>query len=61
MPDGSAAPDPAFERWLNRQLHGLYDPVLAEPLPDELMRLLDRFEERPTPPDGDDGGERKKG
>jgi hypothetical protein len=58
MPDGSAS-DRAFDRWLNRQLHGLYDPVLAEPLPDELMRLLDRFEQRPKPSDAEGGDEQK--
>lgn len=40
----------AFDRWLNRQLHGLYDPVLSEAVPDEIMRLVERFDERPARP-----------
>ena len=38
-----------FDRWLNRQLHRIYDPVLGEPVPDEMMRLLDQFGPRPQP------------
>jgi hypothetical protein len=36
-----------FDRWLNRQLHRIYDPVLGEPVPDEMMRLLDQFDAKP--------------
>ena len=38
-----------FDRWLNRQLHRRYDQVLTEPVPDELLRLLDQFEPKPPP------------
>jgi len=38
-----------FDRWLNRQLHRLYDPVLAEPVPEDLLRLLERFDPKPAP------------
>jgi hypothetical protein len=31
----------AFDRWLNRELTRLYDDALSEPVPDELMRLID--------------------
>jgi len=41
--------DRAFDRWLNRQLHRLYDPVLAESVPDDLLRLLDQFDPKPAP------------
>ena len=27
-----------FDRWLNRQLHRIYDPVLSEAVPDEALR-----------------------
>jgi hypothetical protein len=44
-----------FDHWLNRQLHRLYDPVLAEAVPDEITRLIDRFDSgTDTPPDEDD-------
>ena len=62
---GPPAEDPTsergFERWLNRQLHGLYDPVLAEAVPEEILRLLEQFDERPKPPDpngNDESGKR---
>lgn len=37
-------PDPgeaAFERWLKGELGKLYDAALAEPVPEELRRLLE--------------------
>lgn len=32
---------PQFENWLSDQLKSLYDPVLDEPLPDDLVKLLE--------------------
>lgn len=43
-----------FDRWLNRQLHRIYDPVLSEAVPDEIMRLLEEFETAPPPSDQKD-------
>ncbi len=36
----------AFDIWLQRGLHQLYDSVAKEPIPDELLRLIeqDRFD-----------------
>lgn len=31
----------AFDVWLNRSLHQLYDDVAREPIPDELLRLIE--------------------
>jgi hypothetical protein len=31
----------AFDLWLQRRLHDIYDSVVAEPLPDELLRMID--------------------
>lgn len=31
----------AFDSWLRRELGRLYDATLAEPVPEELVRLLD--------------------
>jgi hypothetical protein len=42
--------DRGFDRWLNRQLHRIYDPVLGEPVPDEMLRLLDQFGPKPQTP-----------
>ncbi|MGX9962313.1 hypothetical protein ACVFYP_03265 [Roseomonas sp. F4] len=33
-------PAPAFDRWLQAELARRYDDALAEPVPDELLRLL---------------------
>jgi hypothetical protein len=30
-----------FDRWLDRNLHRLFDRVATEPLPDDLLKLLD--------------------
>lgn len=46
-PKRPSALEAGFERWLNTQLHKMYDPVLEERIPDELSRLLEAFDERP--------------
>jgi hypothetical protein len=33
--------DPAFDQWLTHHLRQLYDPVVQEPIPSELIRLLE--------------------
>lgn len=33
--------DAAFDLWLNRGLHRLYDEVAREPIPDELLKLIE--------------------
>jgi hypothetical protein len=43
--------DRGFDRWLNRQLHRIYDPVLGEPVPEEMLRLLDQFGSTSQPAD----------
>ncbi|WP_426956733.1 NepR family anti-sigma factor [Muricoccus radiodurans] len=37
---GSSAPDAAFDLWLQRGLHEMFDDVMREPIPDELLRLI---------------------
>jgi anti-sigma factor NepR-like protein len=32
----------AFDVWLQQGLHKLYDSVAKEPVPDELLKLIDR-------------------
>ena len=36
--------DQAFDVWLRRGLHQLYDTVAREPIPDELLRLIEEDE-----------------
>jgi hypothetical protein len=31
----------AFDLWLKRGLHEIYDRVASEPIPDELLRLIE--------------------
>jgi hypothetical protein len=31
----------AFDLWLQRGLHQLYDDIASEPIPDELLRLIE--------------------
>ena len=38
--------DRTFELWLNRGLHELYDAVAKEPLPPELLRLIEQDKAR---------------
>ncbi len=33
--------DAAFDLWLNRGLHQLFDDVANEPVPDELLKLIE--------------------
>jgi hypothetical protein len=35
-------PDATFDRWLTHHLRQLYDPVTSEPIPADLLRLLER-------------------
>jgi hypothetical protein len=39
-PAGEAV-DGAFDLWLRRGLHQLYDTVAQEPIPEELLRLIE--------------------
>jgi hypothetical protein len=41
-----------FDHWLHKQLHELYDSITREPLPDDLVKLIDNDAEpasKPTP------------
>jgi hypothetical protein len=43
---GSAAPDAAFDLWLQRGLHQMFDDVMREPIPEELLRLIEQDREQ---------------
>jgi hypothetical protein len=45
---------PQFENWLSEQLKSLYDPVLEEPLPDDLMRMLEEGAKKAKPKEDKD-------
>jgi hypothetical protein len=38
---GSGKVEGAFDLWLQRGLHQLYDDVAREPIPEELLRLIE--------------------
>lgn len=39
-------PEAAFDVWLQRSLHKLFDEVTKEPVPDELLRLIEEDRNR---------------
>ena len=45
--DKTARPKPKgndrpFDMWLHKQLHAMYDEIASEPLPDDLLNLIDK-------------------
>ena len=38
---GKPKSDPVFDGWLNHHLSRLYGPIVDEPIPTELLRLLE--------------------
>ena len=37
-----ASPERPFDIWLQKQLHAMYDEIASEPLPTDLLGLIDR-------------------
>jgi len=35
------APPRAFDLWLQKQLHSMYDEIVGEPVPDDLIGMTD--------------------
>ena len=40
QPKKSQTVDSAFDVWLNRSLHQLFDEVAREPIPEEFLKLI---------------------
>ncbi len=40
-----------FDMWLQKQLHAMYDEIAAEPLPDDLLNLIDHDAKKNKTPD----------
>lgn len=41
-----------FDMWLHKQLHAMYDEIAAEPLPDDLINLIENdASKNDTPPE----------
>lgn len=49
VPDPDHAAERAFDLFLSRGLHKLYDDVADQPVPDELLRLIEEDRRRRTP------------
>jgi len=45
-PRNDSEPDTAFDLWLKRGLHQLFDDVANEPIPEELLRLIEEDREK---------------
>jgi hypothetical protein len=41
-PRARASSERPFDLWLHKQLHAMYDEIASEPLPDDLLNLIDR-------------------
>lgn len=39
-----------FDMWLQKQLHAMYDEIAAEPLPNDLVNLIERDASKSKPP-----------
>ena len=42
VPSRRAEVENAFDLWLHRRLHQLYDSVTREPIPPELLQLIEK-------------------
>ena len=40
--EADGVPEAAFDLWLQRSLHQLFDKVAKEPIPEELLRLIEQ-------------------
>ena len=45
-PNKSNPTDSAFDNWLNRGLHQIFDDVMNEPIPPELLKILQSDEKK---------------
>jgi len=43
-----------FDLWLHKQLHAMYDEIAGEPLPDDLLTLIDQDAGKKKPRDSSD-------
>ena len=48
-----ASAERPFDMWLQKQLHAMYDEIASEPLPNDLLNLIDHDAANA---DGDKGG-----
>lgn len=56
-PKGTERP---FDMWLQKQLHAMYDEIASEPLPDDLLTLIDKDAAKSGSETGNEPGEPRK-
>src|SRR4029077_7749883 len=49
-----------FDIWLQKQLHAMYDEIASEPLPNDLLGLIERDAEKKGKPPGSSGKKERK-
>ena len=54
-----ASAERPFDMWLQKQLHAMYDEIASEPLPNDLLNLIDH--DAAEADDGGKGGSGKPG
>lgn len=52
--------DRPFDLWLNRQLHAMYDDIAHEPLPADVIEMIERDSRDAAAVDGGSGAEDQK-
>lgn len=50
-----------FDMWLQKQLHAMYDEIASEPLPNDLLNLIDHDAANADGGTGDTGGKTSGG
>lgn len=50
-PRGKEVPERPFDMWLHKQLHAMYDEIASEPLPTDLLKMIDHDAEAGSKPD----------
>lgn len=51
--------DRPFDMWLHKQLHAMYDEIASEPVPDDLLNLIDKDAARNQKVDASDEPSKK--
>ena len=54
-PKIKASAERPFDTWLQKQLHAMYDEIASEPLPKDLLILIERDAENKGKPPGSSG------
>ena len=50
-----ASTERPFDVWLQKQLHAMYDEIAGEPLPADLLKLIESDAEKKRKPPGSSG------